>query len=204
MITLPNIIIEGIGGSGKTTISNYIQNVYKKNYQPFIVHHFQYPKGEHNIEKYGYQHGQFDLMFDMIKKFNDNNVAVILDRSWLGEYVWSPIYRNLTPVYLESLENDYNSLNNIILNIYANPAIILKRLLERKPHIAEDDPYFKQYDDPLDAINDIIEKFKSIISNRSDYNKRSFNFDASQPFTDSTELDIFRIIKKGIVNDSKQ
>jgi len=203
MIKHPNIIIEGIGGSGKTTISNFIQNVYTANNQKFIVHHFQYPKGESNFEKFGYQHGQFDLMFEMIKHFNANNIAVILDRSWLGEYVWSPIYRSLTPVYLESLENDYNSLNNIILNIYANPSTILERLLERKPHIADDDPYFKQYDEPIDAINDIIEKFKSIISNRSDYNKRSFNFDASRQFNEDTQQKILGIISKGITNDGK-
>jgi thymidylate kinase len=200
MNKLPNIIIEGIGGSGKTTISNFIQDYYTKNNQKFIVHHFQYPKGEHNIEKFGYQHGQFDLMFELINKFNQQDISVILDRSWLGEYVWSPIYRNITPIYLESLENDYNNLNNIILNIYANPSIILERLLERKPHIAEDDPYFKQYDEPIDAIIDIIDKFKYIISSRKDFNVRSFNFDASEKFSNITENKIVELINKGVAN----
>lgn len=198
MNKLPNIIIEGIGGSGKTTISNFIQKFYTENEQSFIVHHFMYPKGSRNIEKYGYQHGQFDLMFEMIQKFNENNIAVILDRSWLGEYVWSPIYRDITPIYLESLENDFNHLHNIILNVYADTSIILKRLLERKPNISDDDPFFKQYIEPSDAINDVISKFKKIVESRKDFNIRSFNFDASFEFNKVTEKKIIDIINRGI------
>ena len=55
-------------------------------------------------------------MFEMIEKFNDNDIAVILDRSWIGENIWSPIYRNLYPVYLEPLQEQFKHLNNIILN----------------------------------------------------------------------------------------
>lgn len=197
MNKLPNIIIEGIGGSGKTTISNFIQKYYSENNQKFVLHHFMYPKGSCNVEKYGYQHGQFELMFEMIHKFNENNISVILDRSWLGEYVWSPIYRNITPAYLDSLENDFNYLHNIILNVYADSSIILKRLLERKPNINDDDPFFKQYNEPVDAINDIISKFKNIIESRKDFNVRSFNFDASAEFNSITENKIIDIINKG-------
>ena len=201
MQKLPNIIIEGIGGSGKTTISNFIQKLYKTYNQPFITHHFQYPKGDSNIEKYGYQHGQFDLMFKMIKHFNDNNIAVILDRSWIGENIWSPIYRNMSPVYLEPLQDDYKYLNNIILNVYADASIIYQRLIKRNPNIYIDDPYFNKYSTPEIAINDLINKFKNIIESREDYNIKSFNFDASSEFSIKSETCIIDLINKGIINE---
>lgn len=193
---MPNIILEGIGGSGKTTISNFIQEIYRANSQPFIVHHFQYPKGSGNNEKFAYQWGQFDLIFDMIKSLNQVGVAVILDRSWIGEYIWSPIYRNAYPCYLESLEKDYKHLNNIILNVYADSSIILRRLLERKPNISEDDPYFKQYSKPIIAIEDIIRQFKNIIAKRDDYNIKSFNYDASSEFNEDSKTSILRMIRQ--------
>jgi thymidylate kinase len=197
----PNIVLEGIGGSGKTTISNFIQSYYTEQNQKFVVQHFRYPFGESDIEKYGYQHGQFRLLFEMIEKFNSQNVAVILDRSWIGEYVWGDIYRHLNPVYLEALENDYSHLNNVILNVYANPSIVLRRLLERKPNIAEDDPYFNQYDKPIDAVIDIMNKFRDIISSRKDFNLKSFNYNASGEFSSVGKEEILSHINSNIIQE---
>jgi thymidylate kinase len=36
----PNVVLEGIGGSGKTTISNFIQSYYTEQNQKFVVQPF--------------------------------------------------------------------------------------------------------------------------------------------------------------------
>ena len=65
------------------------------------------------------------------------------------------------PTYLPSLEERYKHLNNVVLNIYSQPETILQRLIKRNPDISKDDPFFKLYDNPIDAIKFINCQFET-------------------------------------------
>lgn len=116
------IFVEGCDGVGKTTfISELKARLFLGEDAIVLDHHFEFPKGTTDDIKYGYQHGQFDLMFEFLvklKKFwmnftvTEKPIYVILDRSHIGEYVWGPVYRKKFPIYLPKLEHSYKEKLN--------------------------------------------------------------------------------------------
>lgn len=146
-------IIEGCDGTGKSTLIEYLIKELSvqtrwTNHTP-IYHHFEFPLGDTNEERYGFQRGQFQLMFDFIRASHDK-VQYVFDRAHIGEYIWSPIYREKTPEYLRKLEEDNSDLPIVIIYVTASPGIIHARLKEREN---EDTP-------SLEYITNLNEQFK--------------------------------------------
>lgn len=196
MLKLPNVIVEGLGGSGKSTIVGFLETFYKENNQPYILHHFEYPKGDNVDQKYGYQYGQYALCFDWIKKLNDQGIAIILDRSWIEEKIWSPLYRGVYPKYLDPLEKQLNT-DFIILFADAKPKVILNRLLERNADLIKDDPYFNLFPSltPIQIIEKLLHMFISTCTD-SPINKKSlFMIDTNKKFGKSQKENIINILK---------
>ena len=147
---------EGIDGAGKSTLIKELTtrcNFPNANIQS---HHFEFPLGKTDLEKYWYQYGQFKMMFDMLKEkykamkemtnvFGDRdfdageNDLFIFDRGHLGEYVWGPLYRKKFPMYLPKLEREYvDKINAGIVLVKCDPKVIEKRWKETRDEVFPD------------------------------------------------------------------
>ena len=137
------VILEGGPGVGKTTVSDYIYKLLSARNQKCFRHHFMTPKGEDTWQKVAYQKGQFELMFQTIEELHKLGTNVILDRSHIGEWVWSQLYRNYDPTYLYDLEERFKHLNIVTFRLtFDNPDVIISRLKERHNDWTKDDPFF--------------------------------------------------------------
>lgn len=74
------IILEGIDGSGKTTLSKKLSEKYKL---PVIK--FSYPKNDEEKN---------NMFLQYLKILYNNNFKLILDRSWISEIVYGNIMRD--------------------------------------------------------------------------------------------------------------
>lgn len=100
------IMLEGLDTSGKSTLINRLKTEYFKD--DFVIHHhFDKPKGFSVDERYGYYHGQYDLLFSMLTKFDSSNTVFIFDRCHISEYVYGPLWRHKEPEYLPDLERKF-------------------------------------------------------------------------------------------------
>lgn len=128
-----HIIIEGENGTGKTTIINKLCQKYTN----LKYHHFGFPQGKTNEEKYFYQKGQFEMMFSLLENIDDR---FIFDRSHIGELYWSIKYRKMNADYINELESKYKHIPMIVINICCKPELIHERLTmrnEKVPSIEE-------------------------------------------------------------------
>ncbi len=183
-------IVEGLDATGKSTfIKKLIKELSVQNqfsdHRP-IYHHFEFPLGDTNEEKYGYQHGQFQLMFDFIRASHDR-IQYVFDRAHIGEYIWSPIYRERTPEYLRKLEEDNSDLPIVILHVHADPEVIKARFDKREDEKTPSLEYIKEYSEkfrieceksPFPVINfdttrlkpeDLDEEIKLLLQNGQEY-----------------------------------
>jgi deoxyadenosine/deoxycytidine kinase len=122
-----HILWEGENATGKSTL---IQELMTED-PSLCFHHFAFPLGDGYEQKIGFQMGQFHLMFDFLDQLGDAGPFFMFDRSHIGEYVWSPIYREYVPEYLQELECTHEGLPIVIINVTADPEVIKARLEER-------------------------------------------------------------------------
>jgi thymidylate kinase len=101
--------IEGLDCTGKSTLIDNLINSFKfaSPADKFIYHHFDKPLGNTDEERFGYQYGQFQLMFDWISKPEMKHTHWVFDRSHIGEYVYGPMWRKRDPEYLKKLEEEF-------------------------------------------------------------------------------------------------
>lgn len=172
------IIYEGLDNCLKTTMVNefikYVNyNSYLKSSSYNIIKTFQVlkysapPKLDVDYNGFDtlFQEKVFEKMFNTLEFFQKNNIDVILDRSHLGDNVYSKLYRNkgmLTENSLERIkESEQKYLKNIsymdILNdhhvfvFYDDIEYLLKRndgknLSDNEENIKEELKQFKEID----------------------------------------------------------
>lgn len=98
------IILEGVDGSGKTTLANELSNTYNI---PIVK--FSYPKTKKD---------KTQMFYNYIKLMYENNFNLILDRSWVSELVYGDIMRN------ECVLNDMEiGILNYLVNIHKGTLI---------------------------------------------------------------------------------
>ncbi|HPM74112.1 MAG TPA: hypothetical protein PLA71_00130 [Saccharofermentans sp.] len=124
-----SLIIEGVDASGKTT---FIEALRKHLGYPLMYHHFQFPIGDTTDERYGFQVGQFHLMFDMIRAATNVGNSFIFDRAHIGEFIYSPTLRNRVPTYLGTLERKNADLPVIIVQVKCDPVVVARRFKETR------------------------------------------------------------------------
>lgn len=163
-----HIIVEGENGVGKTTIIKAL----KKLIPSLHYYHFMFPKGSTDLEKYHYQKGQFNLMFDLLRASSNN---WIFDRSHIGEYVYGPIHRNMSPKYMPKLESDNSDLSIVIINVICDPKIVRKRFEDTRPN--EKIPTIKLLENNQKAFQLSINKspFKSITIDTTNIQTKEIN-----------------------------
>lgn len=121
------IMMEGPDNVGKSTqIKMLLKYLIDK---PTYVIHFSGISGITSNESRKYSELMYDDMFNIIKEANNNDRNLIFDRSHIGEFVYSPLYRNYSGEYIFDIEKKYL---DIIKNVYLftfidNPVNLLKR-----------------------------------------------------------------------------
>lgn len=100
------ILVEGCDAMGKGTQIEKIKSFYEKKGFPVHIIHYSNVKGlssSKEIKKYS--EALYKDMFELCKETNGDRV-LILDRAHLGEYVYSPMYRDYDGSYVFDLEKD--------------------------------------------------------------------------------------------------
>lgn len=170
-----NFILEGPTRCGKSSlIKQFTSSIDMTNK---IVHHFEWPKGTTNDEKQYFQLGHFQLAMEWITKLNEKGIYVILDRCWLDERVFGPIYRNYDPdPLLSELEEKYINFapTKIIQLTCEYQDVILRRILtaDTRPFMNEEQ-WHKINEDFTSAV-------KKTVNNCKNNNIQHLNFDTSK------------------------
>lgn len=107
------IIFEGLDRVGKTTQINKVREFL--NPIIFINFHLSNLKINVNIEEYSkkYYKEFFELLKETSSKYN-----FLFDRFHLGEYVYSPIYRNYSGEYVFELEKLISNSKDVFLFLF--------------------------------------------------------------------------------------
>jgi thymidylate kinase len=142
--------IEGTDCAGKSTVIDLLLEGFKQadSRIKFVTHHFEKPKGKNNEQRYGYQQGQFQMMFDWICKPEFKDFHWIFDRSHIGEYVYGPLWRDKEPEYLPDLEDEFlKNYHGDALAVYikCDPNIVQERF--KKHRLDETCPPKKEIED---------------------------------------------------------
>lgn len=110
------IIIEGPDNVGKSTLIRNIKNHYNKN----IIANLAYsnvkqatPHEHINYSKLLYKN-MFELCNFQSKVLNN---IMILDRSHIGEMVYSPLYRNYSGDYVLDIEKEFDLSNYFLITL---------------------------------------------------------------------------------------
>ncbi len=121
------IIIEGLDNTGKSTVINEIKETLIND--RIKIFHCEKPVGSTNAEMADYQNKFFIQLANELISYKKNNIydAVILDRSWYGEYVYGQLYRDHDQMDIEMnikvIEDSLNfyfrkdELSFILLNV---------------------------------------------------------------------------------------
>jgi len=174
------IIFEGLDNTGKSTQIDNIRKYY--NNKGFIVTHSNFI---HGLDKKDYKNiaiKEYSQMFEIYNKFPE--IDIISDRLHLGEYVYSPLYRDYDGSHIFNLEKKYNldKLNVFLFVFIADIDTLLKRD-DGLSFSTEIDK--KQYE--IDAFTKAFEK--SIIKNK-------LLIDTSKMSIDETHQNIINFIKE--------
>lgn len=117
---MTSFLIEGCDCVGKTTLVNEFLKRYKK-YK--VIHCKAPPK---NLSKRA-QHDFCKKQYETILKQLKQNNFLLLDRFYLGEAVYAPIFRGYYPFYIRDFEKKLNKLDVKLVVLTCDPEIVLKR-----------------------------------------------------------------------------
>jgi thymidylate kinase len=117
-------IFEGPDRTGKST---QIKKIYKylsdsvEPYRPTFILHCSAIIKKKNAELF-----YSDLFKRTLSQGLGDNINFILDRSWIGEYIYSPLYRGYEGSYVFSLENSYpQTIKNCCLFMFKDSVMNL-------------------------------------------------------------------------------
>lgn len=102
------VVIEGMDRCGKDTCISYIKKSLLQQNQNSTVHVMHYsniPDGVEEVESRSFN--MYVDMFRIIRYAIDNDINLILNRSHIGESVYSPIYRGYSGQYVFDIEKQF-------------------------------------------------------------------------------------------------
>ena len=160
------IIFEGLDNTGKTTLIDRFIRILKQLQYTYKVIKADNPLKGYNIEELTLE--QIQVITDNYYKDFINNIAevsmrfnyIILDRSWISEYVYGEIYRKQDPLHI--IENNI-IYERKLLKLYGEDYIHLYILIaSAKFVIAHDDGLSLSEKDTL-KINNEISLFNKVM-----------------------------------------
>ena len=111
------VIIEGIDNTGKTTVIHELMNRYDRVYYMHATKPDETDPVKCAIEQKKY----FHTMVEDIRRVEQSNLNVdliILDRSWLGEYVYGCLYRGNGDEYVKDMIKEcYEHLSRLTMRL---------------------------------------------------------------------------------------
>lgn len=168
------IIIEGPDRAGKGTLIDSLRNEIKS---PFVtvIHSSKPPKHIEDPRDWSYLYN--NNLLSTVKRI-DNNDFVILDRSYIGEYIYGPIYRGID----YSLE-DFTEIDKWITSRLKNQYnIILITIVDNPSALSYRSDGLSNSEDIYDLSKE-VEQFKELHYYSEIQNKLLINWrDVSEPF----------------------
>lgn len=149
------IIIEGTNKSGKTTLVNYIKEMFPE--KLFEIIKCSQPKN-------GDAYNEYKNILEWIKKNQNKNY--IIDRFHFGSFVYGPIYRGKPDFSLDKfveIEMMIEQLNYIFILAIANKNFIKKKFIEDKEEFAK----LELIDEEIKYFNEIKSKSRLNIINHN-------------------------------------
>lgn len=127
------LIFEGPDNLGKSTIIRQFEKIYRNQYEIHKFHCTGPVLDNPDEDPFDAQCRQFRALVAELLKLNksDANVLAIIDRSWIGEYVYGQIYRNGNPDKIMQLINMCNlqlsdaGIQTIYVRLTATPEFII-------------------------------------------------------------------------------
>lgn len=87
-------VIEGQDRCGKSSFIDFLRNRIT-NPKLLVMHSSKPPKGIEDVRLWATRH--YFSLGSTISKLWADGYDIILDRSWIGEYVYAPLYRGMNP-----------------------------------------------------------------------------------------------------------
>ena len=117
-------VVEGLDRCGKTTFTNYLRSMIQ-NPKILVIHSSKPPS---NVDPVTWTILYYGQLIDQCINLSKDGYDIILDRSWLGEVVYGPIYRN-TNIPLRILEEQLltNNEHFKMVVFIDNPSALVKR-----------------------------------------------------------------------------
>jgi len=140
------IIIEGLDGVGKTTLVNYFVTEGMKK------HHFDYDVNN------------MDLFSKYMRILQEENLNLVLDRSFISEMVYGPVLREKSKLALEQYKQlllAYKENGASIIYLNAPQEVLLER---RKAEPKDFEMILNHYDELHNQYNAIIDYSKEYIN----------------------------------------
>jgi len=124
------IIIEGMDRTGKDTIQKYITNKLEAENNEILNFHRTGPKNK-GLLGYLEQKNIFLNDFFNIKNYKEEkeNTYFIFNRSYIGEYVYSPLYRGFPAEWILDLDkcvSEDTDFNTYLILLYGEPEFLFK------------------------------------------------------------------------------
>lgn len=142
------IIIEGLDGVGKTTLVNYFVT------QGMKKHHFDYDANN------------MDLFSKYMRVLKEENLNLVLDRSFISEMVYGPILRGKSKLELEQykkLLEAYKQVGTSIIYLTSPQDILLERRRGEPKDFEMILNYYKELNNQYNAIMDYNEEFIDVM-----------------------------------------
>ena len=124
------IVIEGLDRCGKDSTINYIRQNYLISPNIMTIGSSKpYLKAKDHT---AWAKESFNTILTMLLCAKKNNINVILNRSWIGEYIYGPLYRKANPEWILDFENN-------LLNLLGDVKVLLIMLTDLGKNIVNRD-----------------------------------------------------------------
>ena len=130
------IIIEGIDGTGKSTVSSYLRDM------GYVIHHLQF--SEKNEEGF----------INLLKQDNDH---FVLDRAFMTEVVYGPVLRNGSRINNEQLNSLIDLYSSKKVKIIYLKALKKDLLLRRKDDKEDYEMLIKHYEQLSNLYDNVVD-----------------------------------------------
>jgi len=145
------LIIEGIDGVGKTTLSNQLEN------DGFIKYHFDYDEETDDLfEKYNNV---------LLKNINDLN-KMVFDRSFISEMVYGPVLRGKSRLSEDEFKNlliSYHEQGCKIVFMTASKETLLSRREDDSNDLLIINEYYEQQNDQYRKVMELSKTYIEMI-----------------------------------------
>lgn len=199
LVSPPNgiIVLEGPDGTGKTTLAEELQDIYGAK----VIHATWSPELEKDMENY-----HLGIINEALSCCKDR--LVVLDRSWISEFIYSEVYRNGTN-YPNLADKAFNLLQEAkTLYVFCLPNFKKEYLASFEQLKLEREEMYSEADILYDAFSSFVygefAHEPAYVFNQKEGKCNFLNENPCFPFDDSVKCCVFsRFSDAGLQRDVK-